>query len=120
MMKSTCAAVLLALNLIAVPALAEDTMDHSKMDHASMNHGDSPFAAVNADMHKAMDIAFTGDIDKDFVRSMIPHHEGAVAMAKIVLQQGKDPEIRALADAIVKAQETEIAQMKDWLAQHPD
>lgn len=76
------------------------------------------FHGVNMKMHKAMDIAFTGNTDSDFVKGMIPHHEGAVDMAKVVLAFGKDPEIRALAEAIVKAQENEIAQMKAWLAKN--
>jgi len=76
------------------------------------------FHGINMKMHKAMDIPFTGNTDVDFVKGMIPHHEGAVDMAKTVLAFGKDPEIRALAEAIVKAQETEIAQMKAWLAKN--
>ena len=76
------------------------------------------FNAVNAKMHKGMDITFTGNADVDFVKGMIPHHEGAVDMAKVVLAFGKDAEIKALAEAIIKAQETEIAQMKAWLAKN--
>ncbi len=74
------------------------------------------FRAANDKMHKEMDIAFTGDADADFARGMIPHHQGAVDMAKIVLQHGKDPEIRKLAEEVVRTQETEIKFMRDWLA----
>ena len=70
-------------------------------------------------MHEAMAVEPTGDADVDFVRGMIPHHQGAIDMAKIVLAQGKDPEIRKLAEGIIKAQESEIAWMKAWLEKHP-
>jgi hypothetical protein len=73
------------------------------------------FRAANDRMHKGMDIAFTGDADADFVRGMIPHHQGAVDMAKIVLAFGKDAELRKLAQEIVAAQEKEIAFMQEWL-----
>jgi uncharacterized protein (DUF305 family) len=76
------------------------------------------FHAVNAKMHEGMDIAFTGNADIDFVRGMIPHHQGAVDMAKTVLAFGKDPQIRKLAEEIIKAQETEIALMQGWLKQN--
>jgi uncharacterized protein (DUF305 family) len=66
-------------------------------------------------MHQSMSIEMTGDVDVDFVRSMIPHHQGAVDMAKIVLANGKDPEIRKLAEEVVTAQESEIAFMEGWL-----
>lgn len=91
--------------------------------HAAEAKGDqSPsslaFHGINMKMHKAMDIPFTGNTDVDFVKGMIPHHEGAVDMAKTVLAFGKDPEVRALADSIIKSQEAEIAQMKAWLAKN--
>jgi uncharacterized protein (DUF305 family) len=94
---------------------------HSEHGQQAGAKGDSSpsslaFHGINMKMHKAMDIAFTGNADADFVKGMIPHHEGAVDMAKTVLAFGKDPEVRALAEAIIKAQETEIAQMKAWLA----
>jgi uncharacterized protein (DUF305 family) len=65
-----------------------------------------------------MDISFTGNADIDFVRGMIPHHQGAVDMAKTVIAFGKDPQIRKLAEEIVKAQESEIALMQGWLKQN--
>jgi uncharacterized protein (DUF305 family) len=73
------------------------------------------FKAANMKMHKDMDIAFTGDVDADFVRGMIPHHQGAIDMAKIMLAHGKDPALKALATSIIADQEKEIAQMRDWL-----
>jgi uncharacterized protein (DUF305 family) len=73
------------------------------------------FAGVNEKMHRDMAIEFSGDADADFVRGMIPHHQGAIDMAKIVIAFGKDPEIRKLAGEIVTAQEGEIALMQDWL-----
>jgi len=73
------------------------------------------FHGINQQMHERMDITFTGNADVDFVTGMIPHHNGAVQMAKVVLAFGTDPEIRLLAEAVIKAQESEIALMRAWL-----
>jgi uncharacterized protein (DUF305 family) len=76
------------------------------------------YKAANEAMHRAMNIPFTGDADVDFVRQMMPHHQAAVDMAKVVLAHGKAPEIKKLAQEIIAAQETEIAYMRSWLAKH--
>lgn len=74
------------------------------------------YKAANAKMHKDMDIAFSGNPDRDFAAGMIPHHQGAIDMAKTVLQHGKDAEVRKLAEDIIAAQEKEIAQLRAILA----
>ena len=73
------------------------------------------FRAASDKMHKAMEVPYSGNADVDFIRGMIPHHQGAIDMAKIVLQHGKDPAVKKLAREIIKAQESEIAMMQDWL-----
>jgi uncharacterized protein (DUF305 family) len=81
-----------------------------------LSAGSKLLEEANGAMHQSMSMDMTGDVDVDFMLSMIPHHEGAVDMAKIVIEYGADPEVRKLAEAVVKAQESEIAFMKDWLA----
>jgi len=61
----------------------------------------------------------TGDPDRDFVAMMIPHHQGAIDMAKVELQYGKDTKMRQLARNIVAAQEKEIKEMHGWQSRHP-
>ncbi|PBB97993.1 DUF305 domain-containing protein [Mesorhizobium sp. WSM3862] len=114
------AAMLIAVFLESVPAQS----DEMKHDMSGMAMGaDSPatagYKAAMDKMHKDMMLNYTGNAEVDFVRGMIPHHQGAIDMAKVVIANGKDPEIRKLAENVVKAQEAEIKKMQDWLAKHP-
>jgi uncharacterized protein (DUF305 family) len=74
--------------------------------------------AVMNTMMKNMMVPYTGNADVDFAKGMIPHHQGAIDMAKVVLQYGKDIEIKKLADGVVSAQQSEIAAIQQWLATH--
>jgi uncharacterized protein (DUF305 family) len=65
------------------------------------------------DMHSAGE---SGNPDVDFLAMMIPHHEGAVEMARLVLVHGRDPATRRLAEDIITSQTTEIFAMSRRLA----
>lgn len=67
-------------------------------------------------MMNGMTVNLTGNTDVDFARAMIHHHQGEIDMARVVLQFGKDFEIRKLAQDTLVVQEAEIASLKDWLA----
>ena len=101
-------------------------MDMSKAPHSAdrmaamqTQSNDSPstkaFKEVRMKMMHGMEVPYTGNADVDFVRGMIPHHQGAIDAAKVQLTYGKDPAMRKLAESIVADQEKEIAQMNDWL-----
>ena len=103
----------LALAIAASAALAQSAMP---MSPAGM--------ANEAAMAKMMDsmkmgMKMTGDADKDFVMMMLPHHQGAIDMAKVELEYGKDPMLKKMAGEIIAAQQKEIDAMKAWQSKAP-
>ncbi len=104
----------------AQTAQANGTVAAMLMKHGQ--HGVQTDGGTNGDMgdimarmHRDMDLPLTGDADADFIRGMIPHHQGAVEMARYELAHGDDPEARELARRIIVAQKGEIAWMRRWL-----
>ena len=85
--------------------LKPDMMAHSALglsaEEAGMNH-----------MNAADMIQGKKPFDRAFVNEMVPHHEGAIRMAEAVLEETEDPQLRKLAEGIIAAQRTEIAEMK--------
>ncbi|WP_296001138.1 DUF305 domain-containing protein [Rugamonas sp.] len=82
------------------------------------------FAALMDDAMAVMDdgmrrAPMDGQSEHDFITMMMPHHQGAVDMAKAVLLYTDDPEIRNLALGIVAEQQNEIRVMQAWLKRHP-
>jgi uncharacterized protein (DUF305 family) len=116
MLKPMTLALGLAAAAIAVTALAQETGTGHEGHTMMGDKGPSSMAFMEANdrMHKGMAIEFTGNADVDFIKGMIPHHQGAVEMAQIVLEHGKDPEVRKLAEGII----AEIAWMTEWLAKN--
>ena len=78
--------------------------------------GSSLATAMDKMHHEMMAPGATGHADVDFLAAMIPHHAGAVEMARLVLLHGKDPLVRRLAEEIIAGQQAEITAMQARLA----
>lgn len=129
-------AVFLALSAFAFGMISRQARDvpdrgpavDARQIDPGASHADDPtdspstaaYREASAQMHEAMSIDYTGDPDIDFLRGMIAHHEGALAMAKIAVEQGEGQDVRSLAEEIIVAQEAEIIRMKVMLARHQD
>jgi uncharacterized protein (DUF305 family) len=111
MFRSTLRALALSGALACLPGTAP-----------ALAQGTSPagqrYMDAMAKMQKDMSKDPSGDADVDFARMMIPHHEGALDMAKIELQHGKDAKLRLMAEKLIKAQSKEVGDLRDWLKKH--
>lgn len=97
----------LRLTLLATLALATPLAASTPLDGFMVEND-----AAMARMHAAMNIQPTGDVDRDFVEMMIPHHQGGIDMAVAVLRHGRNPRVRRLAQEIIVEQQQEIAALR--------
>lgn len=118
------AAVLSILSMVvAVPVLAQQAAPMPGMNMpatpGATPGGGSMMSAMDKMSRDMAAVPMTGDTDREFAQMMIPHHQGAIDMARNEMARGKDPEMMKLARGVVAAQNKEIAQMKAWLTKHP-
>lgn len=106
----------LAVTVVSVVATTAVTRDGFSSDATGAAFNSAMHAAMEQ-MARAMEQApMSGDPDRDFLAMMIPHHEGAVEMARLELIHGTDPLARRLAEEIIASQQTEIEAMRGRLA----
>ena len=111
----------LAKNIISAQQSEMDMMGSMKHDMAGMHssdmHGSGHMGMSAKDMGMDMNMSTLGmahPFDKAFIDAMIPHHQGAIRMARQLLAKGENPQLQKMAKDIISAQTKEIAQMKAW------
>ncbi len=115
-----------ALILAATPAVAQGPMqgmDHSKMEHGAMSGmmqptPANPYPQAEMEMHHKMMGAVGSDATETWVRKMIEHHRGAIAMSRIVIEHTRDAKVREMATKSSAAQNREISELQAWLREH--
>lgn len=127
---AVAAFILLAAGVLPAGSFAAEekapaTQNHSEHSAApaaesggELSEASKAFEAAMQKMHKQMTIPYSNDVDVDFVRGMIPHHQGAIDQAEVLLKYSKNPRLRRLAGGIIAAQRREIRFMENWLKEH--
>lgn len=127
MSRYGCLALALMLSIPAPAVLAQKAADPAHQHHAAPAAGGIPkagaptteaskaYEAAAQKMHKDMSSEYTNDVDVDFVRGMIPHHQGAIDQAEILLKHSTNLRLRRLAGGIIASQRREIRFMEKWL-----
>ena len=118
-------ALVLTLALAFGPAAAALARDRSRTPPVPAQPGAAPRADLAAEarylaendaamtrMMNDMTVEPTGDVDRDFVAMMVPHHQGAIDMALAVLRYGRNEQLKRLAQEIIVTQQQEIAVMR--------
>ena len=120
-------ALALAACILATAVSAQKAADPAQQHHehaqpkglpaagAPLSEASKAYEAAAQKMHKDMSSTYTNDVDIDFVRGMIPHHQGAIDQAEILLKYSTNPRLRRLAGGIIASQRREIRFMEKWL-----
>jgi uncharacterized protein (DUF305 family) len=124
----SCLLAALAVFTSASLGLAEENAAAKAQDHSQhaapaaaqgeLTEASKAYEEAMQKMHKDMSVPYSGDVDLDFVRGMMPHHQGAIDQAKVLLKYSKNLRLRRLAGGIIAAQRREINFMKHWLEEH--
>ena len=121
------ATMLSALALVASPALAQQggMQGHHDMPGMSQSQMDmmhptpaNPYSPAEMDMHQKMMSAMGADATETWVRKMIEHHRGGIAMSRIVLRETKDAKVRQMATKTIAEQTREVGELNAWLRAH--
>lgn len=100
---------------LAILMAAAATLGVPPTAHARQPNATNALLAANARVHDAMSIDLTGDLDVDFVMSMIAHHRGSLELAQAALKYSKDPRIRDLATRTIEISESQLGVMLEWI-----
>ncbi len=99
----------------AISASSEPTTDPMSEDMSKMIQTEVSMEEQMKQLSSELDDKSANALDKAFVENMIVHHEGAIEMAKKVVDKTKRPEVKALAEEIITTQTTEVETMNGWL-----
>lgn len=102
----------------AMPGAAPMQGMQGKSGAVGMSGGMDMKAMMKDNNDKMSSMAMTGNSDVDFAMMMRIHHQGAIDMAQAELRDGKDPQMRKMAQDIIAAQKKEIAQFDKFLAKN--
>lgn len=118
--RTLCIAVLTGASLVlSLPVNAGTDGDNAAHSHAQTSQMPMDMHHSMMGMQQQMDaVKPSGDVDYDFAVMMRIHHQGAVDMAQMELDKGKDPQMQAMAKEIIAAQKDEIAQFDQWIAEY--
>jgi len=112
--KSSLPLAVSILVVLSVSAFADDPASHEHTTSAVTD--ETPFLKENdaamAKMMSDMAVKPTGDVSRDFVEMMIPHHQGAIDMAQAYLRYGSNEQLKRIAQEIIVDQQQEIAAMR--------